>query len=632
MSADASVNPGSATSIPRAPRAALLFREATRTARQWRTYAGRAAFSGLLIGALLLVMSLGTLGATWFGDANDPSGLATVGRVLFTGFAVVEVGIATVMAPVVVARSVIEEQEDGTLDLVVLSRIPVRSILVGKVASRLLTLMTIVLGATPILSLLTTMGGVSVFEVVAVTLDALAAMVVLGALGGFFALFTRSQVIATASALAWAVPVFLFMPIAYATATFQLAAISHISPFYGTWATDGWALLSGVAFVPTVIRVARLSGRVFELKVASARYGRVFGGDTWRLRPWLYEGVALLVVSMTALPVAVALVWGSGMTLLASSSLAGMSLVQAFGTLAVWAWFVWATSWCTWLVLRLGAEWVSALDTIVRPTGGVSLRRRAEPQVGDNPVIWREVSWRALSVWGLGLLLWLLFLWLVFQSMVWLIPGGLFSIGVLNLGLAWFGTSWLATTTVETERREGTMDLLLTSTLPPWKIAVGKTLAVLLPTAPLMAIAAPLIALGLPYWSVVGLWDSLDGDVMAWEIVRGLAIAGWALVMWVFVAVISQIVALRSARPQTTYAVNAAWLGTVLLVPWMINVAFGFIAPVRWVTRWVMPLTAASGSPAVEPVLSAIVLSGLTVTGFVLMMRHYRRWHAESAP
>lgn len=615
---------------------AILLREAARASRQWRTYAGRAAFSGLLMSIVLLAVGAGTQWVN-FAGAPDPANFGSMGRNLFIGFAVVQVLVAMVVAPLMAARSIIEEREERTLELIVLTKISPRQIFLAKIGSSLLLGGTLVLGAMPVLSLVTSLGGVSVVEVVAVTLDALSALVVLGVLGAFFALFTRSQVLAAVAALLFALPTFIVVPWLYVMAIASPSGATHLSPLYGTAATGWVAIIPIFAYVPTVVRAIRIGSNVFSMRVANASYGRLFQWEVWRSRAWGIELGVLAFCAFTLLPTAMVGAWammiaGQNGTPMISAN-ADLALTIASQG-AVWLWTVFAISSASWLYLRLGAEWVIALESMILPApgSGKKPKKQPPPSIVGNPVLWHEFRLRNFGSLGLGMVVWVLMMWMAFQSLLWAIPGGLLVIGGANAIAGWFVAAWFGVATIEKERREGTLELLLSSTMSNFGIIIGKMLGVAVPSLPLVLVGAPLLALGVPHASLVSIFDPNGIDWGSSELterfLRGGMIGMWSIAMWAFVAALALCAAVRAPNPRQGYGIVFGVVGGMLLVPWMLSVGFSWFAPVAVFTRMLLPFLAID-APWWEPAVptAGLLLGALAMA--VLLIVQLRAWSAK---
>jgi ABC-type transport system involved in multi-copper enzyme maturation permease subunit len=124
-------------------------------------------------------------------------------------------GIAAVLAPLLVGLGVAEEREEGTLQLLIITQLSTFQILWGKVGSRLLILASFILGSLPVLALIATFGGVGIGEVLNVTVNTLLVCVVLGTVGGVAAMFSGGGAAALGAALLWAVVSWGILPFLY---------------------------------------------------------------------------------------------------------------------------------------------------------------------------------------------------------------------------------------------------------------------------------------------------------------------------------------------------------------------------------------------------------------------------------
>jgi len=460
---------------------AVLMREANRTSRRWQTYATRTMFSAILMGFTVVAIYMFT-----HVTVIDRSQLSWLGRGLFIGFAVVQTLLAFVFAPLMVSRAIIEERVDGTVELLVLTKLTPDAVLSAKVMSRVLLLLTVILGALPVLSLVTTLGGVSPIEVVAVTSHTLTAAIVLGLMGGFFAIFTRSPLIAVAACLIYTIPTFLFLPGLYVMLTGLMPdgvpeGAAHVSPLFGTASQDWWSLLPFFAYLPVMALLTRVGSRAFQLRVSGARLRRFFQGEVWGTTWFWGTLIGLVVYACTLLPAGIMGSWYYAM----APAIAGSTWYHMIGQTAavaiVWLWTTGVLYAGTWMYLRVAMDMVMVVDATLSPSGGRRNLKRSAPKIRGNPIVWREVNPRAWRMAIPGLVGWLLVLVVVFQMGVWIIPGGLLAIGGANAVAALMLTVWMATGSVERERHAGTLELLLQTTLPSWRIVWGKAVGVWAP-------------------------------------------------------------------------------------------------------------------------------------------------------
>jgi ABC-type transport system involved in multi-copper enzyme maturation permease subunit len=610
--------------------AALLLRDAARASRRWHTYALRAVFSAFLFGIVLAVIWLLTMAhSKWI----DPANLAWAGRGMFVTFGVVQVLLAALIAPFAVARAVIEEREQNTIDLLMLTHLEARQILVAKVLARVLVLLTVILGALPVLGLVVTLGGVSVVEVVAVTVHAVTTVLVLGVLGAFFAVFTRSPVIATLAALFYGFLVFVLMPMLYTSLTGDYKGMAHFSPLYGGVAQDWWALLPLLSYAPVIAMTLLLGARFYELRVSNASLRRFFHGPTWSAGVMKWGTLALVVTMVLVLPLGAIGSWYFSIDAM-QAGFTGRpwwaELLNAASRLSVWAWCVGLLMASTWLYLRVAMDMVMMADDMLKPARRRGKRERRAVRVWGNPVAWREMRSKTWRVVGPALLLWMLVLIAIFQMGLWLIPGGLLGVGVVNAVAALVLTVWLGAGTIEQERREGTLEVLLTSTMNATEVVIGKALGVAVPTGLLLSLSLPMLLLGAPHLQILFMGNGDEGLGFGMALLKGGAGFLWLGGLWAVTLLGSMTMALVLRNPRHAYGATLGGVGLFLLLP-ATAAAFARGVPlVEIPARLLTPVLVVH--PTVwEMVVSLGGLSVVAVALFVLCSAKLRKWGLANA-
>lgn len=611
----------------RAEAQAVLLREARRISRRWQTYATRVGFSAAMISFILLGIEV----ATSLADVAD---MGKYGRGIFIAYAYAQLVLAGILAPIMGARAMLDERETGTMDLLVLTHLKAAQILAGKVVSRVLVLFTVVIGALPVLALAVTMGGVSVTEVVAVTVHSFVAVAVLGVLGAFFALFTRSTFLAAFAALWYVLPAFLLVPAGYALATGSFSSLAHVSPLFGPIATD-WAAatLPLLAYAPAVWLVLSIGAPMFGLAMSRADVRRVYAAEVWDTRRWLILLAVLGVGMLTLLPLGGFASWtmnlgtqvGSGGPLI--SWWVDMAiLIMGYGL--VFVWFTLLIYVGTWVYLRLGIDLVLTLDELVGPLRRTRRTKRSSKglRVWRNPVAWREARGRVwLRAMGPAFGLWLLMLFAILQSGLWLAPGGLYGAGLLN-ALVGVGVSlWVAVRSVEQERADGTLELVLASTLPTHRVVLGKALAAALPGLAPLVVAIPMILIGLPYLGVV----LPEHEVLA-SGARGLATALWLVPVWLAFIFMGLTLAVRVRRPRSAYGLAVALYVVLFLGPGLGALVFKGLPAMQ------LPLQSLAPGLSYSAAWWQYLLSGAGATAtvaalFILLTFRLRSWGSAHA-
>ena len=597
---------------------AVLMREATRTSRRWQTYAARSAFSGVLFGVLLFVIWIAVSGV--FSTAD----LSWLGRGTFIGFTSVQILLSLLLAPLMTSQAIIEELEDRTLETLILTRLQPAQILGAKVMSRIMLLLTIVLGALPVMTLVVTLGGVSAQEVIAVTAHTALTVVITGCLGAFFALFTRSPFLAMFAAAAFTVPTYSLLPMAYAMSVGDMNAAVHLSPIMGPQATGWDALLPVVAFAPVVFLIFRIGTPLFKLKVSNAHIRHSFDADVWKIKEWLIQCGVLFALGIAIVPAGTFVCWA----LQARGSLFGGPVDTVLRLVATGSLFVWWSGLlyvASWVFLRLGIEIVDPLDSLFG--GGKSVRSQAATKVWNNPVAWREARPRA---WGSSaapiLFTWTLVLLGLVQTGWWLIPGGLLTMGLLNASGALLLTLWLSTHTIEGEVRNGTLEVLLATTMPSWKILGGKVVGVASPTLPLILLSAPMLILGVPHMKLMDIANTEPWDYVI-ATAFGLGAWIWLLPLWAACATAGIAVALRMKRRQSSFGTVAGALFAVLAVAAIAGRLFPTNALIAVPARLLAP-PLAGGATWWQLGLSTVALTVAAMALFAVVSRRIRPWAA----
>jgi ABC-type transport system involved in multi-copper enzyme maturation permease subunit len=131
--------------------------ECVTAARRWQTYAGRAAYLAVLLVSLTVVW-----GSKLAGDpsALNLSKLAQVGESFFYAIAGTQLVLVLLAAPAYTAGAVCLDRARGTLAHVLVTDLSAAEIILGKLGSRLLPVLGLVVAGLPVLALATLLGGI----------------------------------------------------------------------------------------------------------------------------------------------------------------------------------------------------------------------------------------------------------------------------------------------------------------------------------------------------------------------------------------------------------------------------------------------------------------------------------------
>ena len=608
---------------------AVLMREAARNSRRWQIYGARMGFSGVLMALLLLGIwaSINVATDLLGGNATE---LSKLGRGLFVVFTILQTLLALVMAPMMVSRAIIEERTDRTIELMVLTPIQLRNLLVSKILSQILSILLIIIGALPILGMVLSLGGVGVDELVVITAGMVVTVVLMGVFGAFFSMFTESPLIATLASLFWAVGLYIMMPITHSTLSGSIQVSAQVSPFFAN-AGNWWGLLILVSYIPIIWITLEMAARMFELRVSNAELRRYFSPQEWMMRKVGIAALIWFVSSIVVVPGIIGLSWWSAATFqFASPTLSsiqgtlGPAVAGGVGRLLSLLWVMCLGTLLTWVYLRLGMDLVDVFDGILGGTGRSRSRKKRSVghKIFKNPVFWREAR---ISGWGGGsiglFVMWFMGMLAVFQTGLWVFPGGLLTIGILNAVAGTALSIWSSAGSIEQERRRGTLTLLVVSTLSSWRIVWGKTLAVLIPASPFLLVAALLVFFGHPHLAFI---DIKNAD-FTWVFVRGTLATLWWVPVWLSLVHLSQWVGLRMKKRNTVYtsalSLAVLALGLPAFAGWILKDLWIVSVPARIIAAGLMPFAAPW-----ELGLSIPIWGFVALLLHVMLVRNFRTW------
>ena len=131
--------------------------ECVTAARRWQTYAGRVALLAILLASLTVVWA-----AKVAPSHRTPTirQLAYVGESFFYAIAGTQLALVLLAAPAYTAGAVCLDRARGTLAHMLVTDLSAAEIITGKLGSRLLPILSLVIAGLPILALATLLGGI----------------------------------------------------------------------------------------------------------------------------------------------------------------------------------------------------------------------------------------------------------------------------------------------------------------------------------------------------------------------------------------------------------------------------------------------------------------------------------------
>jgi len=120
-----------------------------------------------------------------------------MGQTLFYSTYILLLTLVVFLSPAFTAGTISGERERKTLDLLITTLLPARSVVIGKLASALAYIVLLILAALPIHSLAFMFGGIILSEVIIGTLILLVTALIAGSIGIFVSSFMKSSIAST---------------------------------------------------------------------------------------------------------------------------------------------------------------------------------------------------------------------------------------------------------------------------------------------------------------------------------------------------------------------------------------------------------------------------------------------------
>lgn len=435
---------------------------------------------------------------TW--TAED---LSWMGRRLFEACIGVMAMVLVVATPVLVSQSVGEEKSQGTLQLLRMSGLTPRRILLGKVLAALFQLGALMLGMLPLLVLATSFGGVGPLQVALLVSVLVVGTLALAGLSAYFALLGRGPLLALAGCFGFLFVGGLLLPfptgafigerLAYGSASLPYVLFQGMNrPHF----VMGFALLCWVGVGWKGLRSAEA---LFEVLASEEidEDAHLLSPEFWAQERSRRRNAVLLLALIVSGFVIAALPWRGPVEV-------GLVLWNvAFFLVASERLLIWTRA----LTFRIDRFLRSRREREHARRDRVGwLRRR--PAVFGNPAAWREVFTGAhgplgrvlpaLSIVGLVLLtLELTYEIQVEEPALWNVREDPLILGAMGFAGCCLLACLLATTSMRDERRRNAAGVLCVSPLGSWGLLRGKLVGVMVYLLAPFAVSALLSLYGM---------------------------------------------------------------------------------------------------------------------------------------
>ena len=414
----------------------IFEKELRATSRRKRTYALRSAYLG---GLLLFLVFAYVENASWRDAGNSVTMRVQqqnrLGQTFFLSFSLFCVGAMAMIGPVLTCTAISAERLHKTLHVLLMTPITAWQIVTGKLFSRLLVALTLIGLSLPVLALVRLLGGVEMSQMFGVIALATATALVTAALGLFLSTFVNRAYAAILLAYGTILAAWVFLPI------FTVAMTATRGP-------PPWHVLKVACTVSP-----------FLCTLALVAPGFAPGTGPW--------------------PACVAVQLGLSAALVTCCALVLRRIQRREGS----------ASQAEAVPLPAPAPEPGAPGpdgaAAPRPFAPAHWKARGRSDVGDNPVLWRELGrplfakrWHARA--ALALVVALMIFSYVSLAANRALDDREFQIGyafVFN-GVAWLVLAVLSGTAIAQEKESDTWTLLLATPVPGRAIVLGKVLGI----------------------------------------------------------------------------------------------------------------------------------------------------------
>lgn len=163
----------------------VLFKEIKVKMRSWKVVWLIVAYLSVL--ALVAMFLLFTIRRQMYYSNMDPSMSISV----YTTLAIIQFMLIVFIAPSLTSGIISGERERQTLDLLLCTKMPSRSIIIGKLFSSISQVILLIVASFPIFSIIFLFGGISMLEVFKLFLFYIVVAITMGSIGIFFSTFLK---------------------------------------------------------------------------------------------------------------------------------------------------------------------------------------------------------------------------------------------------------------------------------------------------------------------------------------------------------------------------------------------------------------------------------------------------------
>jgi ABC-type transport system involved in multi-copper enzyme maturation permease subunit len=266
--------------------------ECLTASRRWQVYAGRSlVLAGVLAGLCLVWLARDRWGVSTTTQEN-----ATLGARFVDAMMAVELALALVVVPAAAAGAVCQDKMRGSLTLMLITDLSDAEIVLGKLASHLVTVLGVIACGLPVLAILTSLGGVDPASILAGSMVIVAVAVLGVSLSLTFSVWaTKPHEALMATYATYAIWLLALLTWIETSPVRQAPELLYLtSPFWllfgARWARASVPFFESLGFLGGILAIASVLATVSALRIRAVTIRQA--GRPVRLSAWPF-GLAL---------------------------------------------------------------------------------------------------------------------------------------------------------------------------------------------------------------------------------------------------------------------------------------------------------------------------------------------------
>jgi ABC-type transport system involved in multi-copper enzyme maturation permease subunit len=235
----------------------------------------------------------------------DPQYRQTVGKTIFYSMVLMELFMISLLSPSVTASSITSERERQTFDILRITSLPTRSLVLGKLASALAYMLLLIVTAVPIESIAFLLGGVALEEILVSSLMLVVTAIFYCTLGLFFSSFMKRTSGASTASYVTIVLSYVFLGVAAIVSALYSSSMYGptytVKPWIAVLAVIMWLLLSTNPLVSAIVSEINLvdNQTLWTMELTLSGNNNIILPAPWIIYTAVYILLSILMIALS---------------------------------------------------------------------------------------------------------------------------------------------------------------------------------------------------------------------------------------------------------------------------------------------------------------------------------------------